>query len=380
MGQIMTKILINGRFLARRQTGVDRFAYELLHALDKMLVAEHPRLSDIKIEVLVPPKGDFVSTSFRNIEVRRVGVFSGTLWEQLDLPRFCGGNLLVSLCNTAPLFRRKQIVVVHDAAPVQVPQAYGRAFRLWYRLMVPWLGRWSRSIFTVSSFSKVSLENSYGLDGGKISVLSESGEHILKIISDTSILERKGITRPFVLAVGSLSPHKNFSLVVKAVGMLPDAEFDLVVAGGADPRIFSGSGQILPDCVRYLGYVSDAELRALYEAADCFVFPSLYEGFGLPPLEAMSLGCPVISSDAASLPEVCGDAAVYIDPDDATALAKTLKRVMGDAELRSRMAQSGRNRAAIFTWSNAAELFLDGLCVANLAAQTGIHELTERAT
>jgi glycosyltransferase involved in cell wall biosynthesis len=174
--------------------------------------------------------------------------------------------------------------------------------------------------------------------------------------------------RPFVFAVGNRTPQKNIQVVHEALALLGDAEFDVVHAGEANARVFgdggTGAGTRPPGRGARLvsaGFVSDGELRALYERAACFVFPSVYEGFGLPPLEAMTCGCPVVAARAASIPEVCGDAAVYFDPHDPRDLAAALTRVMADPALRARLARDGRERAKRFSWRASAERVYDVL-------------------
>jgi glycosyltransferase involved in cell wall biosynthesis len=157
-----------------------------------------------------------------------------------------------------------------------------------------------------------------------------------------------------VLAVGSLTPNKNFGGVVRAASMLTDLGYKVVAAGGVNARVFNGVDLTGDDLV-LAGYVTDSELRALYESATCFVFPSFYEGFGLPPLEAMHCGCPVVVSDRASLPEVCGDAAVYCDPDDPADMAKQLRLVLTSAALRRELSEAGKKRARQFGWQRSAE-------------------------
>ncbi|MGH2403479.1 MAG: glycosyltransferase family 4 protein, partial [bacterium] len=160
--------------------------------------------------------------------------------------------------------------------------------------------------------------------------------------------------RPFILAVSSQSVHKNFGGIWRALDYLKDQTFDTVVTGARNTRIFNDASPEVPGKARYLGYVGDAELRALYENAICLVYPSLYEGFGLPPLEAMACGCPVVVSPCGSLPEVCGDAAVYCDPHDPVDIARATATVMGDPTLRSTLKTRGMDRAKHFTWGRTA--------------------------
>ena len=191
-------------------------------------------------------------------------------------------------------------------------------------------------------------------------MIYEGKEHVSAVAVDMKILREHGLVgRPFVLAVSSTSPNKNFRSVVRAVELLGDVDFEVVIAGGANPRVFSRSETSLPDSVKHVGYVSDGELRALYENATCFVFPSFYEGFGLPPLEAMARGCPTIASGAASMPEVCGDAALYCDPGDPADIAKQIQGVMENEDLRRDLSRKGLRRAERFSWDRCARETLD---------------------
>lgn len=355
-------LAVNGRFLVRRPTGVDRFALELLTAIDMQLEREDALCEHIAIRVVLPADGS-VAREFRNIPMIRVGRHGGQLWEQWDLPRALGHDeWLLNMCNTAPVLARKQVVAIHDAATVAVPEAFSRGFRTWYRVLMPLLGRRAHSILTVSEFSRKELVHAFRMPGGKLSVVSEGGEHILRHAADVGALDRFGLrSRPYVLAVSSMAAHKNFRLVLEALALMPDAPFDVAIAGGANAKVFGEAGHIESDQVKWLGYVSDAELRALYEGAMAFVFPSLYEGFGIPPLEAMQCGCPVLAARAASIPEVCGDAAVYFDPRSAEELAAALRRVAADPALRVKMSALGRVQSRRFSWEKGARQLM-GVC------------------
>lgn len=330
----MNDVFINGRFLARRPTGVDRFAIETLRALDELL--ERPTdQTTIQIILLVPATEQARALELKNIKIVPVGRLKGALWEQLELPWLTRGKLLLNLCNAAPVLKHKQMVVIHDAAPARVPESYSWGFRIWYGLLMPWLGRVALRVLTVSEFSRNELTLAYGIPPEKITVLPESGEHILRILADETILEQFDLhRRPYILGVSSMSPHKNFATLIRAVELLGrDCGFDVVIAGAANPRIFASAD--LPLFVKHVGYVSDEALRALYEHAACFVFPSYYEGFGLPAAEAMALGCPVIAANAASIPEVCGDYAIYFESCNSESLALQIKLIMTATASRS---------------------------------------------
>lgn len=151
-----------------------------------------------------------------------------------------------------------------------------------------------------------------------------------------------------------MSPNKNFKSIVSAIKLLGNVNYQIVVAGGTNPRVFNKS-EALPPNINYIGYIQDEQLLALYRHAACFIFPSLYEGFGLPPLEAMACGCPVVVSNVASLPEVCGDAALYCNPYDPQDIADKIRRIVTDQDLREQLRQKGFERVKQFSWERCAE-------------------------
>ncbi len=348
-------IIINGRFFSRHATGVDRFAYEIIAAIDELIDAKDPSVKGLSFKILLPPDVT-PKRKFVHIPMATIGRHSGQLWEQWDLPRSLpSDSLLLNLCNTAPILTRRQIVVIHDAATVKVPAAYTFKFRLWYRILLPLLGRVAYKVLTVSEFSKKEIISTFKIPQDKVSVVIESGEHLLRVPSEKGAIDKFGLSgRPYILAVSSMAAHKNFRLVLQALSRLENPPFDIAIAGGANSRIFGDSGIVANERLKWLGYVSDSELRTLYESALCFVFPSLYEGFGIPPLEAMQCGCPVLASRSASIPEVCGDAVLYFDAHNAEELASLLLRVSSDAVLRGELTKKGHDRAAFFSWKKAA--------------------------
>lgn len=350
------RIFINGRFLTQRITGIQRYARETLLALDSILAAQGDRRRWI---LLVPPGTE--APPLTHIAFRCVGRFGGHLWEQVDLPWHARDGYLLSFATTGPLLKKAQTVTVHDASVYQVPDAFSWQFRTWYRLVVRFIGTRSRLTLAVSQFAASEVARFFGVRPDRIRVTSEGWEHLLSVQPDASILDRHGLAPgSYALAVSSPTPNKNFAAVLEASRLLGDLNMKFVIAGAADSRVFAAAEVAGAGLLR-VGYVSDAQLRALYENAMCFVFPSRYEGFGIPPLEAMGLGCPVVASAIPSVQEVCGDAAVYFDPSRPDELARNLRVLHGDVARLSEMRQRGRARAARYSWREAAQRNLDAL-------------------
>jgi glycosyltransferase involved in cell wall biosynthesis len=350
----MTGIAINGRFLTQGMTGVQRFATELTAAADALAALGHWPPA----RVLHPPGAR--DAELHALRAEAVGSRGGQAWEQVDLPRALRGDLLVNLGNTAPILAgAHQAVVIHDAGAFDTPESYSFAFRTWYRLLQRLLARRGAQILTVSEFSRGRIAAALGVDPATIAVLLEGGEHILRIPADGSVLGRHGLEPArYALVVGNPAAHKNLAALTAAAEVLGRHGLTLAVAGAADPAVFRAAGGVAAEAALLLGRVSDAELRALYENALCLVFPSRYEGFGLPPLEAMSCGCAVVAAHAGAVPEVCGSAALYFDPTQPTTLVEALDRLVTEDGLRHGLRQAGLARAATFTWERAARELL----------------------
>ncbi len=349
-------VYINGRFLTQRLTGVQRFAVELINAIDQAL---NEKDFGFRLELLVPQDCTNLP-AYKNIHVKKIGHFKGQLWEQIDLPFYVKDNLLLNLCNLAPMFKKHQLTIIHDVAVYKVPEAYSSLFKLWYKLVFFVISKRRSTVATVSKFSLQEIHKTLGVALENLFLITEGKEHIERLEPDTNILVKHEIAnRPYILAVSSMSPNKNFSIVVKAIELLKLPDVNFVIAGGANPSVFSSNNAPLPDNVKHVGYVTDSELKALYENATCFVFPSLYEGFGLPPMEAMTSGCPVLASNRASIPEVCGDAALYFDPLNAQDVAEKINSVIADPVARADMKSKGYEQVKRYSWKVAAAEVMD---------------------
>jgi len=299
-------IALNARAAARPELGgVERWAREL----ERLLGAE----------VLRPPP----VLSHR----------AGHLWEQAALPLLARhAELLVNPANLAPLAFARNVVVIHDAAALREPSWYSPLYVAWQRAMLPRIARGALRVITVSAFAASELRQLLGVEA----VVVPGGVDHERFVPGAPRVER-----PYVLTVGSRTARKNLGALAETARRLADDGIELLAAGGERPQF---RGEDVP--VRELGPVPDADLPALYGGALAFVLPSLYEGFGLPCLEAMACGTPVVASDRGALPETCGDAALLVDPSNHSALADAVRAAIGDRSLRDR----GLRRAAEFSW------------------------------
>ncbi|WP_263377119.1 glycosyltransferase family 4 protein [Granulicella aggregans] len=310
----MRPIYINGRFLAARLSGVPRFGRELLHHLDLLLDTLKYKVT----VVILVPKSVTELFPYKHLIVRPVGILSGHSWEQCELPFYAFNGILFSPSGSAPLIHPRNLLTIHDAIVFAAPAGFSRSYLIWYRFLSLVLCRTALCIVTVSQFSKRELVRWCGAHPSRITVAYPGAQHLLQVTQDNSIQSRFDLTRfRYALAVGSMSPNKNFKALIAALAFLEGTDIEVVLVGQTASIVGRHGSKEEPlnlSKVKNVGYISDEELRSLYENAGCFVFPSLYEGFGLPPLEALSLGCPIVVSDTASLPEVCGEVAVLCDP------------------------------------------------------------------
>ena len=336
-------IYINGRFLNQPVTGVQRVAIELMAAFERIRGSE--------LTYLAPPSA-FCGNAR---PTRIVGRCSGHAWEQLELPRYARDGVLVNLCNTAPMRLKNQVVVIHDTGAFSVPEGYSWRFRVWYRLMQRALVRSGVRIATVSQFSRSEIIRQLGAKPDQVTVIGAGADHIRRIEADPRILGAHGLVpRRFVVAVGSLAPHKNLAALVELARLLAARDMTLAITGGFSLSVFRESS--LPQPAQYMGRVSDPELKALYESAACFILPSRYEGFGLPAVEAMSCGCPVAASEIPALREICRDTAVYFNPEHPDEIARQVSHVLDDPNISPRLREMGVSQAAKHTWSHSASL------------------------
>ena len=354
----MRRVIFNGRFLAQRGTGVQRYARETLQAIDFLL----PGLAGAGLEFVLAAPAAAQPPPLKNIRFVKLPGLRGHLWEQVALPLFADDDLLVNFSYSGPLAKRHQIITLHDATVRAMPGCFSRRYRWVQDALIAGLQRRVSAIMTVSSFSARELASRYGISR-RITVGREGWSHAVAHGPHAPVLARHGLeARRYLLLVGSLKPNKNLEVVASALSRAP-VPWTVAVAGAADERIFRGTRQ--PNThLKLLGYVPDEDLGALYANADWLLFPSLYEGFGLPALEAMANGCPVIAANAGALPEVCGDAALYFDPRDPAALAALLAGPARDDAVRERLRRAAIGRLTHYTWTANARIVLGEILAA----------------
>jgi glycosyltransferase involved in cell wall biosynthesis len=334
-------VVVNCRFLTRPVTGVERFAAGIVDALTELR-------DDLVLVAPAHPAGG--SDRFSGIPIQRVGRHTGHRWEQVDLPRFLrsqGSPLLLSLANTGPMRYHEQVVVIHDVLHRRHPQAHSRAFRAWYAVLTPALIRSARGLVTVSEFSRGEIAELYGR--------AVAPNAVGPWIQGAS---RRPSTLPvddFFLTVGSRSAHKDLATALAGFARYrrEGGTAALAVVGGLHHSLRDAGTRAPREGVVELGRVGDEELAWLYHRARAFVFPSRYEGFGIPPLEAQAAGTPVVAADIPALREALTDASsMWFVPGDAAGLARAMGAV--DREGMAGLIRAGRENVARFSWAASA--------------------------
>lgn len=309
------KLYINGRFLTQQTTGVQQFAIEIC----KLLIALYPS----QVVILVPNHAKLINHQFSE-QIQCIGVFKGHLWEQISLPFFLLGKskfTLINLCNTAPLAINGQIITLHDIAFKINPKWFSFWFRTYYNWLIPAIVKKSKYIITVSQTIKQELSKHY--------LISENSIYVLynKVSQQLLTCHAKAVNHPlinknnFYLMVGTNNPRKNFGMIESY--FLANPSKKLVIVGG-NHSAFKQQKNVEANNIIRLNYASVEELKWLYTNAIAFINPSLYEGFGIPNIEAMALGCLVVCNDLPVFREVCADVPYFFDTNDTNSFALNL--------------------------------------------------------
>jgi glycosyltransferase involved in cell wall biosynthesis len=330
------KLAVNARYQHRRIAGVERCAEEISRRLNM--------------------QKRFIKPS------RPLGGAAGHLWEQFVLPRLIRvDEILWSPANSSAWSVANQVVSIHDASVFDHPEWFRPAFGAWTRLSWKILAKRAKAIITVSEFSKQRLQYHLKLRAEKIHVVHNGVGEPFEPQSEKQVNEvriKYGLEEPYFLFVGTQEPRKNLGTLIQAWETADLKEYKLFIAGAQSVgHVFNvtGYGHSIRHAksMTYI-YVPDEDLPALYSGATAFVFPSLYEGFGLPVLEAMACGTPVIASDTTVFPEVFGNSALLINPLDAKGIATAMQTIIEDKTLAASLRERGLQKAKELTWEKSA--------------------------
>jgi glycosyltransferase involved in cell wall biosynthesis len=359
---------INATTLDERPSGVGHYTARVIGELTK-------RVPEMLVYATVGAIAGVPSAAIRDVSphvrpsLGRRGHLARMAWVQTVLPRRLSGDGVTLGLTTCPepmlASPVPQVCVIHDLIALRFPQYFPRLY--WYfRAALPLLARRCAAVIVDSEATRRDAISFLGLRGDTVYVVPPGldRERFHPAVDPEPVRRRYGLGR-YVLCVGTLLPHKNVPGLLRAFARLASrCPHDLVVAGHRDPRfIAEAEAEIvaggLERRVRWLDYVPAADLPGLYAGADLYVHPSLYEGFGLTVLEAMACGTPVVSGRGGSLPEVGGDAVVWVDPEDVIGLAEAMERALSDPVLRRGLRHCGRARTARFTWEATGQRVFD---------------------
>jgi len=321
-------IVVNGRFLTRRVTGVERYGREILPL--------------IRSNCRVERSG------------RELNGIQGHAWEQFVLPsRLSSESILWSPANTGPLLVRNQVLTIHDLSPLEHPEWFKQSFAIWYSLFLPILAKRVNAIFTPSEYVKQKVIQRIGV---KDVIVTPNGVDLSRFHPEAR-QNTYEFPRKYILFVGSIQPRKNLAGLMKAWHVVKDDFKDiwLVVAGDAG-HVFRTEKFFGDERIRFLNYVPETDLPGLYAQAELLVLPSFDEGFGLPALEAMACGTPVVVSDGGALPEVVGEAGLIYQLSKPNGLIQALQECLSNKDLRLCLRSKGLIRAQTFSWQHTAEL------------------------
>jgi glycosyltransferase involved in cell wall biosynthesis len=354
-------IAINATFMHDNPTGLGVYTYELVQELLRIKRNVVVYSSSINLKRQNPDMVSLV-TSRTSPSLGFKGHLVRLIWQQTALPNNLKRRGITLLHSTVPegmLYpSMKQIITVHDIIPARYPELHPK-MKYYYYHALPIILKNSSAVVCVSENTRRDVVEYYRLTDKPIYVINEGfNGHTFYPRRMGHAQKPYGLTN-YLLYVGDMRPYKNLERALEAFARLNLKDVKFVIGGKKDPKFYPRIEKktielYLKDRVLFSGYVPDADLPRLYSESKALVFPSLYEGFGLPPLEAMACACPVVASNVASLPEVCGDAAYYVDPYNVESIAEGMYKVLNDEALRQRMIQKGLERAKLFSWEKSA--------------------------
>jgi Glycosyltransferase len=332
-------IYINGKYLAQSITGVQRFAREITAELIK-------RNDNFTV---IAPSGTKLCHPFCSNNTVLAGPANPLLWEQYFLPSFLKkvkNPLLINFTGLGPVFYKNKVITIHDLSFWEHPEWFSKQYYLFYRILTPISARNSRNIITVSETSKHKIIDKLKVVAGQVAVVYNAANKR----NPTGLSKTKSI-----IAVGSMDPRKNLNRLIKSFIKWNNSDYELFLIGGKQDSFQQDKEFPFSNQIKFLGYIPDKELFEYYERAEFFIYPTLYEGFGIPPLEAMSVGTPVIASDIPSLRESCGDSALLVDPYSEESIIHAIDALSKDETMRRKLVQKGYDNLQRFSWELSAD-------------------------
>ena len=341
--------VVNGRYLTQKATGVHRYAFEICNKLHEMGVDFH-----VAVPNEIHPDYKF------SFKVVKCGSLNTHLWEQISLPRYLrriGSPLLISFTGCGPLNYSNQIMTIHDVSHERYAEWFSKNYYRFYHYMMPRIGKKAHAVLTVSEFSKKEIVDTLGINSEKIHVVHSNVPFHNKPSKEEILnFTRNPEAERYILAVSSMDPRKNFIRLVEAFDKIKDKSVKLYIIGMSFKAFNTPDLQkLIGENVHLPGYIPDEKLQTMYQNALLSVYPSLYEGFGLPPLESMTYGCPAINSDIPALREVSQDAALYVDPYNVDDITQKIEQLLVDEPLRKELQEKGLQQIKKYSWDKSAK-------------------------
>ena len=335
-------IVINARFLTQKTTGVQRYAIEICKYLPKIIKGE-------KI-ILVAPKGELINRNeLKGFKIEQFGRFKGNLWEQIDLITFLKNNnnpFLINFSGIGPIMYKYKIMHIYDLSFKYYPETFSYFFQKTYNIFIPISAKNSSKVITISNYVKTDIENNFKIKNIDVVYAAHS-----KNFKNLNLKKEK-----IILTVSSLDPRKNFNRIISAYQQL-NTDYKLYFVG-AKSKSFSDinlNKNLNSEKIVFTGYLDDNELLSLYNRASIFIYASLFEGFGMPPLEAQACGCPCLVSNKTSLPEVYLDSVEYCDPESTESIKNKLEFLIKNEERRTYLISKGFENITRFDWNLSAQ-------------------------
>ncbi|MDT8716158.1 glycosyltransferase family 4 protein [Clostridium sp. 19966] len=350
-------IIIDARMVTHQLHGIGRYTYELIKRVSST--------SELNLKLLVNDVnlGKEIFGEFKNVEFIVMKSKFISLQEQIELPRVINRYKGKAIFHSpsfvgSPFIKINTIMTIHDLNHLRFPQFYSPFHKYYYKFIVKTSARKTAKLLTGSEFAKDELLEWLECDESKIVVAYDGIDKRFSLIEDKDKLEsvRKKYKLPdrFILYIGNQKPHKNVETIISSMKYIDEVKF--VINGKGNESINKAiSDNKVEDKILKIGFVDEEDLPYVYNLATVFTFPSLYEGFGLPPLEAMACGCPTVVSNTSSLPEVVGEAALKVEAKDDKAFADAINQLLTDEKLRENLIQSGMERVKKFSWDKMVE-------------------------